>query len=158
MNAITRGGIGAPVRIQPQDFEVYRTELQTQSSTVLMLDMSRSMLLRGCYLAAKKVALALNHLIRTQFPRDTIYIIGFSAYARELKAEVLPQLDWSEYEYGTNLHHALLLARHQFPQAPYRGRPRTFQHHSAIQAPDNLGEARPLALNVKGSKGVTERA
>jgi uncharacterized protein with von Willebrand factor type A (vWA) domain len=120
MNAVERDGPGAPVRINPSDFEVYRTELQTQSATVLMLDMSRSMLLRGCYLAAKKVALALNHLIRTQFPRDTIYIVGFSAYARELKAEQLPQLDWSEYEYGTNLHHALLLgrtllARHKTP-------------------------------------------
>jgi uncharacterized protein with von Willebrand factor type A (vWA) domain len=120
MNALEREGVGAPVHVDPRDFEVYRTELMTQSATVLMLDMSRSMLLRGCYLAAKKVALALNHLIRTQFPRDAIYIVGFSAYARELKAEMLPQLDWSEYEYGTNLHHALLLgrtllARHKTP-------------------------------------------
>jgi uncharacterized protein with von Willebrand factor type A (vWA) domain len=124
MNAVEREGAGAPVRIDPSDFEVYRTELMTQSATVLMLDMSRSMLLRGCYLAAKKVALALNHLIRTQFPRDAIYIVGFSAYARELKAESLPQLDWSEYEYGTNLHHALLLgrallARHKTPNKQF---------------------------------------
>ncbi len=124
MNALEREGVGAPVHIAPADFEVYRTELQTQSATVLMLDMSRSMLLRGCYLAAKKVALALNHLIRTQFPRDTIYIVGFSEYARELKAEVLPSLDWSEYEFGTNLHHALqlgrtLLARHKTPNKQF---------------------------------------
>ena len=110
-NAINREGAGSPIRLHPEDFAVYHTELQTQSSTVLMLDMSRSMLLRGCFLAAKKVALALNHLIRTQFPRDALYIIGFSAYARELKPEALPQIDWSEYEYGTNLHHALMLAR-----------------------------------------------
>ena len=99
------------MRLDPEDFEVYRTELLTQSATVLMLDMSRSMLLRGCFLAAKKVALALNHLIRTQFPRDALYIVGFSAYARELKPEALPQIDWGEYEYGTNLQHALMLAR-----------------------------------------------
>ena len=110
-NAVSREGPGSPVRLHPEDFEVFHTELQTQSSTVLMLDMSRSMLLRGCFLAAKKVALALNHLIRTQFPRDALYIVGFSAYARELKPEALPQIDWSEYEYGTNLHHALMLAR-----------------------------------------------
>ncbi len=110
-NAVGREGPGSPVHLHPEDFEVYHTELQTQSSTVLMLDMSRSMLLRGCFLAAKKVALALNHLIRTQFPRDALYIVGFSAYARELKPEALPQIDWSEYEYGTNLHHALMLAR-----------------------------------------------
>jgi uncharacterized protein with von Willebrand factor type A (vWA) domain len=110
-NAVSREGPGSPVRLHPEDFEVFHTELQTQSSTVLMLDMSRSMLLRGCFLAAKKVALALNHLIRTQFPRDALYIVGFSAYARELKPEALPQIDWSEYEYGTTLHHALMLAR-----------------------------------------------
>ena len=110
-NAVSREGPGSPVRLHPEDFEVFHTELQTQSSTVLMLDMSRSMLMRGCFLAAKKVALALNHLIRTQFPRDALYIVGFSAYARELKPEALPQIDWSEYEYGTNLHHALMLAR-----------------------------------------------
>ena len=106
-----REGAGTPVRLQPADFEVIPTEYMTQSSTVLMIDMSRSMLLRGCFLAAKKVALALNHLIRSQFPNDDLYIIGFSAYARELKPETLPQIDWSEYQYGTNLHHALMLAR-----------------------------------------------
>ncbi len=110
-NALFRNGPGTPVRLAPEDFEVFSTELLTQSSTALLIDMSRSMLLRGCFLAAKKVALALNHLIRAQFPRDDLYIIGFSGYARELKPEMLPQLDWSEYQYGTNLQHALMLAR-----------------------------------------------
>ncbi|HEX8228271.1 MAG TPA: VWA domain-containing protein [Chloroflexia bacterium] len=99
------------VRLKPEDFQVYSTEYMTQSSTCLLIDMSRSMLLRGCFLAAKKVALALNHLIRSQFPKDDLYIIGFSGYARELKPEMLPQLDWSEYQYGTNLQHALMLSR-----------------------------------------------
>jgi uncharacterized protein with von Willebrand factor type A (vWA) domain len=111
MNAIERNGIGAPVRIQPQDFEVYRTELQTQSSTVLMIDMSRSMLLRGCWAAAKKVAMALDSLIRGQFPRDQLHIVGFSYLAHELKPRELAEMDWSEYEYGTNLQHGLMLAR-----------------------------------------------
>ena len=111
MNAIERNGIGAPVRIQPQDFEVYRTELQTQSSTVLMIDMSRSMLLRGCLAAAKKVAMALDSLIRGQFPRDQLHIVGFSYLAHELKPRELAEMDWSEYEYGTNLQHGLMLAR-----------------------------------------------
>ncbi|MDQ5825376.1 MAG: VWA domain-containing protein [Chloroflexota bacterium] len=99
------------VQLKPEDFQVYSTEYMTQSSTCLLIDMSRSMLLRGCFLAAKKVALALNHLIRSQFPKDDLYIIGFSGYARELKPEMLPQLDWSEYQYGTNLQHALMLSR-----------------------------------------------
>jgi len=111
MNAIERNGVGSPVRIQPQDFEVYRTELQTQSSTVLMIDMSRSMLLRGCWAAAKKVAMALDSLIRGQFPRDQLHIVGFSYLAHELKPRELAEMDWSEYEYGTNLQHGLMLAR-----------------------------------------------
>jgi uncharacterized protein with von Willebrand factor type A (vWA) domain len=111
VNALERNGTGTPVRLSPTDFEVYSTELLTQSSTALLIDMSRSMLLRGCFLAAKKVALALNHLIRSQFPKDDLFIIGFSGYARELKPEMLPQLDWSEYQYGTNLQHALMLSR-----------------------------------------------
>ena len=51
-----------------------------------MLDLSWSMALRGSFQAAKKVALALNNLIKTQFPKDALYVLGFSAYARELKA------------------------------------------------------------------------
>ena len=80
MNAVERQGPGSPVRLQPADFEVYRTELNTQSSTVLMIDMSRSMILRGCFRAAKRVAMALNSLIKGQFPRDNLYIVGFSLW------------------------------------------------------------------------------
>ena len=57
-----------------------------------MLDMSRSMIYNGCFLPAKKVALALNALIRGQFPRDSLYIVGFSLYAREFSREQLPHL------------------------------------------------------------------
>src|SRR5919202_3569702 len=65
-NSLEREGPGTPLRLQPKDFEVYRTELLTQCSTVVMLDMSRSMIYRDCWNAAKKVALALNSLIRGQ--------------------------------------------------------------------------------------------
>jgi uncharacterized protein with von Willebrand factor type A (vWA) domain len=112
MNSVRREGVGSPLKLAPADFEVYRTELNTQTATVLMVDMSRSMLLRGCFFAAKKVALALDSLIRGQFPRDTLHIIGFSYQARELKPDALPQLVWDEYEYGTNMQHGFMLARH----------------------------------------------
>ena len=82
MNAVERNGAGTPVRLSPDDFEVFRTELSTQASTVVMLDMSRSMINNGYFLPAKKVALALTALIRGQFPRDSLYILGFSLYAR----------------------------------------------------------------------------
>jgi uncharacterized protein with von Willebrand factor type A (vWA) domain len=84
MNALERSGPGTPIRLAPNDFEVYRTELRTQAATVVMLDMSRSMLNNGYFLPAKKVALALSALIRGQFPRDALYIVGFSLYAREV--------------------------------------------------------------------------
>lgn len=111
MNAVRRQGQGTPVRMTPEDFEVYRNENLNQCSTVLMLDQSRSMGLNGCFEAAKKVALALHSLIRMQFPRDHLYIIGFSEYAQELKHEDIPSSSWGSYYPGTNMHHALMIAR-----------------------------------------------
>ena len=104
-------GGGPGMRLRPDDFEVFRTEQMTRSATVLLVDMSRSMLLRGCFIAAKKVAVALDTLIRTQFPRDHLSVIGFAYYAREIRPGALAELTWHGYEYGTNLQHALLLAR-----------------------------------------------
>ncbi|MGP1675068.1 MAG: vWA domain-containing protein [Candidatus Limnocylindrales bacterium] len=99
------------VHLAPTDFEVFRTEQQTRTATVLLVDMSRSMLLRGCFLAAKKVAVALDTLIRTQYPRDHLTVIGFAYFAREIRPGALAELTWHGYEYGTNLQHGLLLAR-----------------------------------------------
>jgi uncharacterized protein with von Willebrand factor type A (vWA) domain len=118
MNAIVREGPGTPIELIPSDFEVHRHELITDSSTVIVLDMSRSMFLRGCIQAAKKVTVALNSLIRGLYPRDHLYIVAFSAYAREITAEDLPGLSWSDWGYGTNMQHAFmesrrLLARHK---------------------------------------------
>ncbi|MBE0609725.1 MAG: VWA domain-containing protein, partial [Dehalococcoidia bacterium] len=111
MNSMYREGPGTPIHLKPDDFEVERTELLTQTSTVIMLDLSWSMALRGSFQAAKKVALALNNLISSQYQRDSLYIIGFSAYARELKAEELPYVRWDESVLGTNMHHALMIAQ-----------------------------------------------
>ncbi|MFN2451581.1 MAG: VWA domain-containing protein [Candidatus Dormibacteria bacterium] len=100
-----------PPRLMADDFAVHRNESLTRSSTVLMLDMSRSMPLRGYFYAAKKVAMALDALIRSQYPRDQLHIIGFSDYARLISPSALPQLSVNEYVYGTNLQHGLILAR-----------------------------------------------
>jgi uncharacterized protein with von Willebrand factor type A (vWA) domain len=116
-NAIRRPGNAPAVRgtagvqLKADDFQVYRTEQLTRTSTVLLVDMSRSMLLRGCFVAAKKVAVALDTLIRTQYPHDDLAVIGFAYYARELRPEALAELTWHGYEYGTNLQHGLMLAR-----------------------------------------------
>jgi uncharacterized protein with von Willebrand factor type A (vWA) domain len=110
-NSLIREGPKVPVKMEADDFVVHRTEHVTQASTVLMIDMSRSMFLRGCFLAAKKVAIALDSLIRSQYPRDSLYVVGFSNYAVELKPQTLPQLALNDYVYGTNMQHGFQLAR-----------------------------------------------
>lgn len=109
-NAIDRDGPKTPVDLRHDDFEIYRSELITSTATAMLVDLSWSMALRGSFQAAKKVALALHNLITSQFPKDSFYIIGFAAYAKELKAHDLPFLQWDEYVLGTNMQHALLLA------------------------------------------------
>jgi uncharacterized protein with von Willebrand factor type A (vWA) domain len=111
MNALRREGATIPVQLEKGDFEVWKSEQLTQTATVMMVDLSWSMALRGSFQAAKKVALALQNLISTQFARDSLYIIGFSAYARELKADQLPYVRWDESVLGTNMHHALMMAQ-----------------------------------------------
>ena len=109
-NAIARGGAGTPIRLHPDDFEIDQTEHLTRSSTVLMLDLSMSMPMRDNFLPAKKVAMALHHLISTQFPRDYLGLVGFSETARVVTPEQLPEVSW-DFVYGTNMHHAFTLAR-----------------------------------------------
>ena len=109
-NAIDRDGPKTPVALQHGDFEIYRSERITSTATAMLVDLSWSMALRGSFQAAKKVALALHNLITSRYPKDSFYIIGFAAYAKELKAHDLPFLQWDEYVLGTNMQHALLLA------------------------------------------------
>lgn len=109
-NAINRNGPRTPVQLEHGDFEIYRSELVSSTATAMLVDLSWSMALRGSFQAAKKVALALHNLITSQYPKDSFYIIGFAAYAKELKAHDLPYLQWDEYVLGTNMQHALLLA------------------------------------------------
>jgi uncharacterized protein with von Willebrand factor type A (vWA) domain len=119
MNSVRRQGKGLPVRMRPEDFEIFQNENLNQCSTVLMLDQSRSMGLNGCFEAAKKVAMALHSLIKTQYPRDSLYIIGFSEYAHELRHEDIPTATWGSYYPGTNMHHALMIARRLLGQQRY---------------------------------------
>ena len=118
MNAIMRDAAGIPVKLQADDFEVYRPEQVSHASTVLMIDLSLSMAMRGNFVAAKKVALALDSLIRTQFPRDNLGIVGFSTYAREVGSERLPSLNWDEFDPYTNIQHGLALARKLLSRGP----------------------------------------
>jgi uncharacterized protein with von Willebrand factor type A (vWA) domain len=92
MNAVQRSAGQPPLRLLPQDFEVYGSESLSRCATVLLLDMSGSMERFSRFVSAKKVALALEALIRSQFPRDTLHIVGFFTYAQEIKLEDLPYL------------------------------------------------------------------
>jgi uncharacterized protein with von Willebrand factor type A (vWA) domain len=109
-NALRRDGSGLPISLKPDDFEIERTEHSTRSSTVLLLDLSMSMPMRDNFLPAKKVAMALHHLISSQFPRDYLGVVGFGETARELQPESIPEVSW-DFAYGTNMHHAFTLAR-----------------------------------------------
>ena len=115
-NAVARRP-GTPVRLEPQDFEVFSLDHSTTTSTVLLLDMSWSMSWEGRFAAAKRVALALEALVRTRFPRDYVGIVGFYTRAVELKARDLPEVSWNMGDPFTNLQDALrlgaeLLSRH----------------------------------------------
>ena len=110
-------GSGTPVRITPDDFEIERTEQLTRTATVLMLDVSLSMEMRGRFLAAKKVAMALHALDHARSSRATTSAwCSFGRVAREVKPERLPEATW-DFEWGTNMQHALLLARKMLAHA-----------------------------------------
>jgi uncharacterized protein with von Willebrand factor type A (vWA) domain len=131
-NALLRGGIslpaeeaaeGAPgrggprVRLSVRDFEVGETERRAAAAVCLLVDLSYSMALRGTWSAAKQTALALHALVRTRYPQDSIQVIGFSNYARELRETDLAGLGWDMVQ-GTNLHHALVLAGRYLDRRP----------------------------------------
>jgi uncharacterized protein with von Willebrand factor type A (vWA) domain len=80
-NAMIRQGGGTPIRVRMDDYVVYETEYQTRCATVVLVDMSGSMSRWGKYATTKKVALALQAMVRAQYPQDTLQIVGFYTYA-----------------------------------------------------------------------------
>lgn len=110
-NSLLREGPGSPLRVSPADFEVHHTEHMTQTATALLIDQSRSMGMFGSFAAAKRVALALYWLIHSQYPRDYLYIIGFSDYGMDIATDDLADLTWNAWVSGTNMQHALMMAR-----------------------------------------------
>ena len=109
-NAVVReGSVDGKIQLHPDDFEIEEHETRTAVATVLLLDMSRSMPLRGHWEGAKRMALALHTLITTTYPEDSLTIVAFSDYARVMRPEELGHIDW-EPVYGTNMEHAFSLA------------------------------------------------
>jgi uncharacterized protein with von Willebrand factor type A (vWA) domain len=113
------GGVaGAPVPLSLDDFEVREMDYGTQTTTVLLLDMSWSMSWAGRFPAAKRVALAMDHLVRTRFPRDHFFVVGFSTRARELPIRELPEVSWDMGDPFTNLQEGLMVAERLIRRHP----------------------------------------
>ena len=120
-NAVRRragGGTATlPVRLEPDDFEVAETERRSSAAVALLVDLSYSMYADGRWGPMKQTALALSHLVATQFPQDSLQIIGFGKYATALSQGQLAGTDPTE-EKGTNLQHALMLAGRHLRRHP----------------------------------------
>jgi uncharacterized protein with von Willebrand factor type A (vWA) domain len=111
---------GVPLELNPDDFEIYENDYASSSSTVLCLDMSWSMSWEGRFAAAKKVAMAMETLIRAKFPRDFFSIVGFFTRAVELKLKDLPEASWNMGDPFTNLQDGLRLASDLLGRHPSR--------------------------------------
>jgi len=116
-NAVLRDGPSPHPRLEADDFELIEAEARTEAATALLLDLSFSMPLRGHFVPAKRMALALHALIEGRYPHDTLYLIGFSDYARRMQPEDLTAAGW-ERVYGTNMQHAFNLAGRLLSQHP----------------------------------------
>jgi uncharacterized protein with von Willebrand factor type A (vWA) domain len=116
-NSVLRSGPGRPVKLAPDDFEVVETESRPRTATALLLDLSFSMPLRGHWIPAKRMALALNALIVGKYPQDSLYLVGFSDYARRMEASDLASVGWEDV-HGTNMEHAFMLAGRVLAEDP----------------------------------------
>jgi len=110
-SAMQREGVTLPLNLEYEDLHVHQSEYQSSCATVLMLDCSHSMILYGedRFTPAKKVALALAHLIRTQYPGDTLRCVLFHDTAEELRIEELARVQVGPYY--TNTRDGLILAQ-----------------------------------------------
>ena len=120
-NAVVREGPGRGIRLKPDDLELVDAETRTETATALLLDLSFSMPLRGHFVPAKRMALALHALIEGRYPTDRLYLIGFSDFARRMQPQDLTASAW-ERVYGTNMHHAFNLAGRVLAQHPRAAR------------------------------------
>src|SRR6267143_2020371 len=110
-SAIQREGLALPLNIEYSDLQVHQCEYQSSCATVLMLDCSHSMILYGedRFTPAKKVAMALSHLIRTQYPGDSLSLILFHDSAEEVPLSQLARVKVGPYY--TNTREGLRLAQ-----------------------------------------------
>jgi Ca-activated chloride channel homolog len=111
LHAVAREGLGAPLNLEYEDLMVRQADYESSCSTVLLLDTSHSMILYGedRFTPAKRVALALSHLIRTQYPGDSLRLVLFHDSAEEVPLKQLAKVVVGPYH--TNTCEGLRLAR-----------------------------------------------
>ena len=164
LSAIQREGLNVPLNLEYQDLHVHQCDYQSSCATVVMLDCSHSMILYGedRFTPAKKVALAMSHLIRTQYPGDSLKVVLFHDGAEELPLAKLATTQVGPYH--TNTAEGLRLSR-RLLQAQRKemkqivmvtdGKPtacfvQTFQREGAKKAAPNANPARRLYKNSMG--------
>jgi Ca-activated chloride channel family protein len=103
LNAVAREGLGVPLNVDYKDLLVHQAEYQSSCATVVMLDCSHSMILYGedRFTPAKKVALALSHLIRSQYPGDSLHLVLFHDSAEEVPLSQLARVRVGPYYTNT---------------------------------------------------------
>ena len=161
---------GANVSLDLEDFEVRETDCATQTTTILLLDLSWSMSWAGRFPAAKRVALALDHLIRTRYPRDHFAVVGFSTTAREIPIRELPEVCWDMGDPFTNLQQGLMVAEDLIRKKPCSspqilvitdGQPTAYldQKQLRVEWPNGLGGVSPhaVAATLGTVRRVTKR-
>jgi uncharacterized protein with von Willebrand factor type A (vWA) domain len=113
LKTLETGGQSVPLRVGPKDFSVYRHEFSSDTETVLLIDVSYSMLMNDALHAGKKVALALHRLIETKFPQDILHLVAFRSNAKVIRTEDLPSIVAITYfmEHGTDIKEALRFSR-----------------------------------------------
>jgi Ca-activated chloride channel family protein len=164
LSAIQREGLNVPLNLEYQDLHVHQCDYQSSCATVVMLDCSHSMILYGedRFTPAKKVALAMSHLIRTQYPGDSLKVVLFHDGAEELPLAKLATTQVGPYH--TNTAEGLRLSR-RLLQAQRKemkqivmvtdGKPtacfvQTFPGLGAKKTAQNVSPARRLYKNSMG--------
>jgi uncharacterized protein with von Willebrand factor type A (vWA) domain len=158
------------VALRPDDFEVHEMDYNTQSTTILLLDMSWSMSWAGRFPAAKRVALAMDQLIRTRYPRDNFSVVGFSTRAREIPIGELPEVCWDMGDPFTNLQDGLIIAERLIRKSPSAspqilvitdGQPTAYYENGELRVewPMGIGGVSPHAVaeTLKQVRRVTQQ-
>jgi len=161
---------GARVSLELDDFEVRETDCITQTTTILLLDLSWSMSWAGRFPAAKRVAMALDHLVRTRYPRDHFAVVGFSTRAREIPIGELPEVCWDMGDPFTNLQQGLMVAEDLIRKVPSSspqilvitdGQPTAYLDDGQLRVewPNGLGGISPhaVAATLNQVRRITKR-